>query len=80
MPTPTDAARVPGMATRGPFRTAQDLYDYVSVRMPQPKNSAGTLKPDEYWTIVNYMLIAHGVAVPADGVNATNAKTINIQL
>jgi mono/diheme cytochrome c family protein len=79
-PTPQDAARVPGMATRGPFRTAQDLYDYVSVRMPQPKNSAGTLKPEEYWAIINFMLIAHGVAVPADGVNATNAKTINIQL
>jgi mono/diheme cytochrome c family protein len=77
--TQQDATRVPGQAKRGPFRTAQDVYDYVSTRMPLPKTAAGTLKPDEYWAIVNYILIAHGVAVPADGVTAANAKAINIQ-
>ena len=74
-----DAARVPGQVKRQPFRTAQDLYEYVSTRMPLPANSAGTLKPEEYWAIVNYMLIAHGVAVPAEGVTEANAKTVNMQ-
>jgi hypothetical protein len=47
--------------------------------MPLPKSSAGTLKPDEYWAIVNFMMIAHGVPVPAEGVTEANAKSINIQ-
>jgi mono/diheme cytochrome c family protein len=74
----SDTSRVPGRASRGSFVTAQDLYDYVSTRMPLPKSSAGTLKPEEYWMIVNYMLIAHGSPVPPDGVNAANAKSVNI--
>jgi mono/diheme cytochrome c family protein len=74
-----DTTRVPGQSRRGAFLTAQDVYDYVSTRMPLPKNSAGTLKPEEYWAIVNYMLIAHGVAVPSAGVTEANAKTIVIQ-
>jgi mono/diheme cytochrome c family protein len=74
-----DSTRVPGQSKRGPFVTAQDVYDYVSTRMPMPKSSAGTLKPEEYWAIVNYMLIAHGVAVPTEGVTDANAKTINVQ-
>jgi len=74
-----DATRVPGQSKRGAFITAQDVYDYISTRMPMPKSSAGTLKPEEYWAILNYMLIAHGVAVPSAGINEANAKTINVQ-
>ena len=55
---------MPGQSKRGPFVTAQDVFDYVSTRMPMPKSSAGALKPEEYWAIVNFMLIAHGVVVP----------------
>ena len=73
------ATRVPGQAMRGAFATAQDVYGYVSTYMPLPTSSAGTLKPDEYWAVVNFMLIAHGVAVPAEGVSEANAKSINIQ-
>jgi mono/diheme cytochrome c family protein len=74
-----DTTRVPGQSKRGAFVTAQDLYDYVSTRMPLPKSAAGTLRPEEYWAIVNYMLIAHGVPVPTEGITDANAKTINIQ-
>ncbi|HWZ90239.1 MAG TPA: cytochrome c [Polyangiaceae bacterium] len=74
-----DTTRVPGQSKRAPFVTAQDVFDYVSTRMPMPKSRAGTLKPEEYWAIVNYMLIAHGVAVPSQGVTQANAKTIDIQ-
>ena len=78
-PTQADVAHVPGQAKRDPFRTAQDVYDYVSSRMPLPKSQAGTLKPEEYWAIVNYMLIAHGLAVPAGGVTESNAKSIALR-
>ena len=75
-PTQADSAHVPGQAKRGPFRNGQDVYDYVSSRMPLPKSQAGTLKPEEYWAIVSYMLIAHGAAVPAGGVTESNAKSV----
>ena len=78
-PTQADVAHLPGQAKRGPFRTAQDVYDYVSSRMPLPKSQAGTLTPEEYWAIVNYMLLAHGVAVPAGGVTESNAKTVALR-
>jgi len=78
-PTPTtDNARVPGQSKRGPFRTAQDVFDYVSARMPLPKSRAGTLKPEEYWAIVNYLLVANNIAVPAGGVTEANAKSVAV--
>ena len=74
-----DATRVPGQSKRQPFRTAQDVYDYVSSRMPLPKSRAGTLKPEEYWAIVNYLLIANGGPVPAGGVTEANAKSVALR-
>ena len=73
-----DTARPPGAPSRDPFRTAQDVFGYVSTRMPLPKSRAGTLKPEEYWAIVNFMLIAHGSAVPDGGLNAGNAASVPI--
>lgn len=73
-----DSSRPPGAPSRDPFVTAQDLYDYVSAKMPLPKSRAGTLKPEEYWAITSFMLIAHGSAVPAGGVNASNAASVLI--
>jgi mono/diheme cytochrome c family protein len=73
-----DANRPPGAPSRDPFRTAQDLYSYISTKMPLPKSRAGTLKPDEYWAITSFMLIAHGSAVPEGGVTAENAASVPI--
>jgi mono/diheme cytochrome c family protein len=78
-PVQGDSSHVPGQSKRGPFHTAQDVYDYVSSRMPLPKSVAGTLKPEEYWAIVNYMLVANGVAVPAAGVSEANAKSVPVR-
>lgn len=74
-----DATRVPGQSKRQPFRSAQDVYDYVSSRMPLPKSRAGTLTPEEYWAIVNYLLIANGGPVPAGGVTEANAKSVALR-
>lgn len=73
-----DSTRPPGAPSRDPFRNAQDLFTYVSTKMPLPKSRAGTLKPDEYWAITNFMLLAHGSAVPEGGVNAGNAASVPI--
>jgi cytochrome c len=73
-----DSSRPPGAPSRDPFRNAQDLFTYVSTKMPLPKSRAGTLKPEEYWAIVNFMLLAHGSAVPEGGLNASNAASVEI--
>jgi len=65
--------------TRAPFRTADDLYQFVSKSMPLPRARAGTLKPDEYWAVVNFILVAHGAPVPAEGVSEANAKSVPIK-
>lgn len=71
--------RPQGAPSRDPFRTAEDLYRYVSKYMPMPPDKAGTLTAEEYWAIVNFMLLAHGVAVPPGGVNAQNAGSVKLQ-
>jgi mono/diheme cytochrome c family protein len=73
-----DTTRPPGAPSRDAFRTAKDVFDYVSTRMPLPKSKAGTLKPEEYWAITNYMLIAHGSAVPEGGLTPENAASVQI--
>jgi mono/diheme cytochrome c family protein len=73
-----DRMRPPGEQSRVPFRTAQDLYDFVSKWMPLPQARVGTLEPAEYWAVVNFILVAHGVAVPAGGVTPENAKSIQL--
>ncbi len=73
-----DSSRPPGAPSRDPFRTAQDLYNYVSTKMPLPKSRAGSLKPEEYWAVTNFMLVAHGSAVPDGGITAANAASVEI--
>jgi hypothetical protein len=67
-----------GAPWRDPFRNAQDLYNYVSKYMPLPEKKAGSLTPEAYWAIVNFMLVAHGVRVPTGGVNPQNASTVKL--
>jgi mono/diheme cytochrome c family protein len=70
--------RPAGAPWRDPFRTAEDLYRYVSKNMPQPAHKAGSLSPEHYWAIIHFMLIAHGVPVPAEGVTPANASSLKL--
>jgi len=47
--------------------------------MPLPEKRAGSLSPEAYWSIVNFMLLAHGVAVPEGGVTPDNAGTVKLK-
>jgi len=69
-------SRPAGTPKREPFKTAQDVYNYISQRMPL--REAGSLKPEEYWSILNFMLLAHGAPVPAEGISASNAASVLI--
>lgn len=69
-------SRPPGAPSRSPFRTAQDLYDYLSKHKPDA-NSA-SLTPPDLWALVTFVLIAHGSQVPAGGITPENASHISI--
>lgn len=67
-----------GDERRQPFKTAQDLYNYVSRRMPLPNARIGSLTEEQYWAVVNFVLVAHGISVPEGGANPQNAATIQL--
>jgi mono/diheme cytochrome c family protein len=67
-----------GAGTLAKYKTAKDLFDYVSVQMPLPKSAAGSLKPREYWAIVNFMVAAHGKDLPSGGLKADNAASVSL--
>lgn len=69
----------PGADTRGAFRTAADVFKYVSREMPLPKTKAGSLTPQEYWAVVNFLLVGHGSAVPASGITEANAASVEVK-
>jgi mono/diheme cytochrome c family protein len=71
--------RPAGAPTREPFRTAESVYQYVSKNMPNPPERAGSLAPDQYWAIINFMLVAHGSAVPEGGITAANAGSVQVE-
>jgi cytochrome c len=69
-------SRPPGAPSRGPFHTAQDLFDYLSKH--KPDQSLQTLTPPDVWALVTFVLIAHGREVPAGGVTPENAAHISL--
>ncbi len=69
----------PGADARGAFRTASDLFKYVSREMPRPLSKRGSLSPEDYWAVVNFILAGHGSALPAGGVTPANADSVLIK-
>ena len=67
-------ARPAGAASRDCFRNAQDVFNFISTRMP--KGHGGALKPDEYWAVVNFLLAAQGATKPTGDIGPTNATSI----
>jgi mono/diheme cytochrome c family protein len=70
--------RPAGAPWRDPFRTADDVYRYVSKNMPLPAQKAGSLSPEQYWAIIDFVLRAHGVQVPPEGVTPNNASSLKL--
>jgi len=69
----------PGASLRQPFKTAADVHAYVSKQMPLPKGKAGTLSADDYWAVVTFLLVGHGVPIPSGGVTAENAAGVPLR-
>ncbi len=56
-----DAPPIMGPGTLTGFHAAQDLYNFVSTRMPY--QAPGTLASADYWAVVAYLLKKHDVTV-----------------
>jgi hypothetical protein len=69
-------ARPSGAAWRDPFRTAQDLFNFISTHMP--KGHVGDLKPADQWAVVTFMLGVQGATLPPGGVGPANASSLRI--
>lgn len=63
---------------RRPFRTAADLFDYVSKEMPLPLKRAGALSDGAYWAVVELLLRARGTDLPAEGLSADSSRKVQI--
>ncbi len=70
-----DAPPIMGTGTLARFQTAQDLYDFVSTRMPY--QVPGTMTSNDYWSVVAYLLQKHGVTV--NELNSQNARAVRLQ-
>jgi hypothetical protein len=68
---------VPGAPKRQPFNTAKDVFEYVSTQMPPGR--PGSLRAEDYYAVVTFMLVAHGSPVPSGGVTPANAGAIAVQ-
>jgi mono/diheme cytochrome c family protein len=69
-------ARPAGAFWRDPFHNAQDLFTFVSTRMP--KANPGKLSQPDYWAVVTFLLSAQGASLPATGLGPAAAKDIPI--
>lgn len=71
-----DAPAIEGTGTLARFKTALELYDFISTRMPYQAPAA--LSPDEYWSLVAYLLEQRGTLPAGIQVDARNAGGLAI--
>ncbi len=55
------------------FRTAQDIFVFVTEKHPP---MSASLDPEQYWSVLSFVLDAHGLKVPAGGLNEKNAESV----
>jgi hypothetical protein len=73
--------RVPGVASRPEFVTANDVFQHLL------RHRTEVIQPDtgidvsdaELWSILTFVLIAHGSPVPNTGVSPENASTVPLR-
>jgi mono/diheme cytochrome c family protein len=72
--------RVPGTASRQKFIAASDIDAYLRQHMAEQKTpTSESLRDEDYWAVITFVLIANGSAVPEGGISATNASSVLIR-
>jgi mono/diheme cytochrome c family protein len=69
----------PGAPEQGrpEFVSAESLHGYLVYHMPKIKRQPMT--EEDYWAVVQFMLIAHGSDVPPEGVSEANGAQVAIR-
>ena len=67
---------IPSSSTRGAFKTAGDLEEFVSAHMPRIRKTPAPLTQEQYWAVVSFLVAANGDAIPTSGIDASNANTV----
>jgi mono/diheme cytochrome c family protein len=71
-----DAPAIIGPETLTDIKTAAQLYDFISTRMPY--QSPGILSKDDYWNLVAYLLRQNHILSDGAQVSAANASSIEL--
>lgn len=61
---------------RPEFVSAESLHSYLVYHMPKIKRQP--MNEEDYWAVVQFMLIAHGSDVPRQGISAANGAQVAI--
>ena len=70
---------IPGNATANTEGAWTAVGSALVVPLREISLCIGSLKDEDYWAVVNFILIANESAVPPNGVNAANASTVEIR-
>ncbi len=65
-----------GLARRGPFRNAGDLYAFLKTHVHKPRTRP--FDDEDYAAVVGFMLSVQGQELPSGGLTADNAQSIPI--
>lgn len=71
-------SRPAGAPSRDPFRNAGDLYKYLSSSMPPSEEARALMTPDDYWALVNFILLSRHIVMPSGGVTVNNANSVKL--
>jgi hypothetical protein len=58
------------------FQTAQELFNYLSARMPY--QTPGSLSPQDYWALTAFLLDAHNVPANGQILDSSTATAISL--
>lgn len=59
------------------FRTAKDVYQFISTYMP--RSSPGALPPDQYYAILAFLLKANGMRTSESALDARNVASTGLR-
>ena len=71
-----DAPAIMGPDTLTGFVTADDLFKYISTRMP--RQDPGVLSTEEYWNLTAYLIKQHGALPEGIDLNVGNARSVPV--
>jgi mono/diheme cytochrome c family protein len=76
-PDDPEAPLVIGARALTGFRDGQDLYEYVVDSMPN--DAPGSLPPDDYWSVLAYLLAQNNLSGPGEPLGPATAAGVSMR-